>query len=110
MPPSILEIRLTEPRSSSTTRICPSPASCASTTTRTASRDTGLVRQPSIPAACCSQIELGSEHGEPSVWLHYDTAAYLRAQQPGSMRFSVMTLVDGDEERLAARLRVIVAG
>lgn len=48
--------------------------------------------------------------GEPSVWLHYDPAAYLRAQRPGSMRFSVATLVEGDEERLAARLRAIVAG
>jgi len=46
--------------------------------------------------------------GEPSVWLHYDDAAYVRAQPGGTMRFSVMALVEGDEERLAARLREVV--
>ena len=46
--------------------------------------------------------------GEPSVWLHYDDAAYVRAQPGGTMRFSVMTLVEGDAERLAARLREVV--
>ena len=47
--------------------------------------------------------------GEPSVWLHWSVEAYLQAQQPGSMRFAVTTLVEGDDERLAARLKEILA-
>ena len=46
--------------------------------------------------------------GQPAVWLHYDTGVYLRSQKPGGMRFSVMTLVEGDDERLAARLREVL--
>lgn len=59
-------------------------------------------------SANISDIVRELRDGEPSVWLHYDDAAYVRAQPGGTMRFSVMTLVEGDEERLATRLREVV--
>jgi L-seryl-tRNA(Ser) seleniumtransferase len=47
--------------------------------------------------------------GKPSVWLHWDVDLYVQAQEPESMKFSVKTMVDGDEALLAERLQDVLS-